>query len=268
MENTRFDDGPATWKATLAGIVPFLIWGAVPSMTWLVVRWAQLSQTTTESISWISWVGRFSILIVGFAIGWAKGFPRWSYPYVGVALTLPGVALAMSPLLAFTNFSSGYWIGYVVAVVLLLLFARAWRLLRSLYEGVRRDWTQLSFSLYTAVLTAFSMVLDIVPASYDVPWKLASYLIAVAGAAVYMRSRTGLQRLRAMLVSVTLAMTVVGVCRATYFDGLPVPGAHHPAVWWSAAQATGGLWAWVVVLILAPGMLEFFPSSPQRVPEA
>jgi len=268
MESIRFDEGPATWKATLAGILPFLVWGAVPSMTWLVVRWAQLPQTTTESISWVSWVSRLCILIVGFAIGWAKGFPRWSYPYVGVALTFPGVALAMTPLLAFVDFSGGYWISFVLAVALLLLLARAWRLLRPLYEGVRSDWTQLSFCLYTTVLTASSMVLETIPASHDVPWQLASHLIATGGALVYMRSRARLRRVSVLLVSVTLAMMVVGLCKATYFDWLSVPGKHNPAVWWSAARATGGLWGWLAVLILGPAMLEFFPSSPQRVPQA
>jgi len=212
---TPTGDGRSSWGETLAGLWPFLFLGPVSvTMTYLTVpAWFQYSETP----KYLSIVFVLSML-VGLGVAWAKGWPRWSYPYIGFAMVVGGLAIGGTvssmvftvgpewPVLPQVLIAVGAF-GLVVGI--LTLIARAWRPLHSLYRGIRQDWTRLSFGLFTGVLVLFGgggIDLDedpIFTLNVFVP-----SLVVLAGALVYLRSTTKAQRILALLVSLTLAVAV------------------------------------------------------------
>ena len=73
-----------SWAEALAGVGPFLVFGLA-----LVVMGPgrALAQRALGSVlpAWVplaSFGAAYLFLVAGFGVGWVKGFPRWSYPYI------------------------------------------------------------------------------------------------------------------------------------------------------------------------------------------
>ena len=215
---TPTGDGRSSWGETLAGLWPFLLGPVSVIMAYLTMpAWFQYSETP----KYLSIVFVLSML-VGLGVGWAKGWPRWSYPYIGFAMVVGGLAIGGTvssmvftvgpewPVLPQVLIAVGAF-GLIVGI--LTLIARAWRPLHSLYRGIRQDWTRLSFGLFTGMLVLFGgggIDLDEDPI-FTLNVFMPS-LIVLAGALVYLRGTTKAQRVLALLVSLILAvaMRVVG----------------------------------------------------------
>ena len=150
-----------TLAGLLAGLWLFIFLGPlialVPYMPGRVSQLFGIGQPL-----WLAVVALSSLL--GLGIGWAKGFPRWSYPYLVVVFfvvaapamaklsllvgalqvgRLPGVVILLASFLAM-----------IAAFVLLIFLAPP---LRRIIQDIRADWTRLSFgmSIYLAFATSF-----------------------------------------------------------------------------------------------------------------
>jgi lipoprotein signal peptidase len=127
----------------------------------------------------------------------------------------------------------------------LLLAARAWRPLRSLYEGVRRDWTRLSFGLFVSAGILFGLIEHEEDPALTVFVFLPS-LIVLLGAFAYLRSATKAQRILAMLISLALAIGVRAAGGKLFY---------------------GGYGAVLGAIIFIPALLELLPSTGQSQAE-
>jgi len=73
-----------SWAEALAGVGPFLALGlalVVMGSGWTLAQRAPGSALPT----WVplaSFGAAYLFLVAGFGVGWVKGFPRWSYPYI------------------------------------------------------------------------------------------------------------------------------------------------------------------------------------------
>ncbi len=76
----RNDDEREPWWHTLLGCLYFLMAGVG-----LMVQEMPLAWFESARLYPVDWTYIFCLLIpaIGFAAGWASGFPRWSYPYTG-----------------------------------------------------------------------------------------------------------------------------------------------------------------------------------------
>jgi hypothetical protein len=163
LEENQLDDfdemgagTTVTWKEILAAILPFILFGSTfvlegmdyhdsrpPGPTWPITRYWQ----------WAVLAG----LLVGLGVGWARNFPRWSYAYLGAVLMgSTGLASAASFGLELLGFTFGReqrvwldWMPLLLLALIMLLLTRSLRPLARLFEGMQRDWTRLSFVLYT-----------------------------------------------------------------------------------------------------------------------
>jgi len=132
---------------------------------------------------------------------------------------------------------------FALTMGVLLLAARAWRPLRSLYQGVRRDWTQLSFSLFLGAGILFGLIDHEEDPALTVFVFLPS-LIVLLGAFAYLRSATKAQRILAMLTSLALAIGVRAAGGKLFY---------------------GGYGAVLGVIIFIPALLELLPpADPSR----
>ncbi len=230
----------SSWKAGVVAILPFAMWPLASLLTLLNVPLS--IRTVWVSIS--SWF-YLLLLLIGIIAGWRMGFPRWSFPYVGLGILIIGVLPALR-LIEVVHSESILFAGVLLAMGLVVLIARVWRPLRRLHESIRRDWTQLSFGLYVALLLAQSLIYDPVPYDYQVPFEFTSSLIVVAGALLYWRSRTKSARVASLFIPAALAMSVATASRIGYFDF---------RYGWGEIRFLSEVWLGLAILLAAPALL-------------
>jgi hypothetical protein len=212
LSTLEIDERPGRWTEVLAGIWPFLIWG--PGAVIL----AYLPVPLRRYWGAIPGIIVFALpILIGMGIGWIKKFPRWSYPYVGLVLGSLA-ALGLNPLLLFSLiFPRGsVWsawaqiliaLGYfILACGLLLLTARRWHPLKPLYQGIRQDWTRLSFGLFTLAAVLFGGIDHEEDPTLTI-YVIAPTIILALGALLYLRSTAKSQRILALLFSLLLAVS-------------------------------------------------------------
>ena len=195
-----------------------------------------------------------ALLLLGLGVGWYKRWPRWSYPYLGLALFVLGgfvvnaifrVVFEVGPEWPFLP-QAMIAIGvFALTMGVLLLAARAWQPLRSLYQGVRRDWTRLSFSLFLGGGILFGLIEHEEDPALTVFVFLPSLIVSL-GAFVYLRSATKAQRILAMLISLALAIGVRAAGGKLFY---------------------GGYGAVLGAIIFIPALLELLPPTGQSQAE-
>jgi hypothetical protein len=249
--------GRSSWAETLAAIVPLLILGPVTA----VWHWGYNMGYLPAVI--VGWPRHLAILaaLIGFGMGWARGFPRWSYPHTGLVaifllnLLSKSVPLKYSgPIPAIVDLLNLPFAVLLVAATFLLI-VRIRHRFRPLSQSIRHDWTRLSFGLYILVILAFWMASELVPVGYRTPYMLGGSLIFTAGALLYMRSTNKSQRILALLICGTLAVTVAVSGRVSYYQGQLLPGLWRPGRWTGEAQMAAIVWGWLAALMVAPALL-------------
>jgi len=203
-----------SWIETLVGLWPFLLFGPVsvllaypdPLPDWRFTTWAQALIGIAYGLP----------LLVGLGIGWLRKWPRWAYPYLGVVLLILGsfmggatarLVFGIGPEWPFWPLLAIYVGNFALLLGALMLAARAWRPLQSLYQSIRRDWTQLSFGLFLFLGILFGSI-DHEEDPALTLFVLLPPLIVSLGAFVGLRSAKKTWRILAMLISSGLAVGV------------------------------------------------------------
>lgn len=240
-------DSLSTWAETLVGMGAFLAILAVFVLAWALGTLQANAILSEPALAVIGSVLALIIIgpfVIALGLGWVKGFPRWSFPYWGMAW-------ALSRLL-FDQWGWRAGIPLVLVAVIASLLARGVRPLRQLVTSVWNDWTQLSFAFYGALPLALVIAFDEVKEQ----GPEVMLLVALAlGALAYMRSTRIWQRALALFGSFTLIWAAATVCLANYWGGrqepwMPKPGDWSRTVQWMSKEGVGWL-----VLLLAPALL-------------
>jgi len=219
-------------------------------------------------------LGSYLFILLGLLAGWVRGFPTWSYLYLGFglvfALWLSDVATPGLELLGHTfarNEVWGWraWLGLGVIAVLALLLTRSLRPLAGLFTGVWRDWTCLSLAVYGVLPFAIWILFDEVHDPYHAIFLIVSSLLLAAGAAAALRSETTSRRMLSLLAGLTASWLVSTVALAAYWHGPRVPG-HAPFHWSETAVPMAIAWAVVVAILFVPVILSLLQrvTRPRR----
>ncbi len=212
MDSHRY--GKRGWGESTLGAVPFLVFGLLVAPYGLWFGWTTF---------WPLAVG-YLVLLFGLGAGWVKGFPRWSYPYLGSVLILtvywtdvstPGVTLLGHTFRRSELWGWRAWIPFSAMAAMALLLTRSPRPLLRLFTGIWQDWTLLSFMLYGLMPWAVWVSYDEVNSSCWFPSMMAAMLLLTAGALVYMRQNRTAGRLLALLGGLGLAW---GCATASFFS--------------------------------------------------
>ncbi|HSG45411.1 MAG TPA: hypothetical protein VLA72_19875, partial [Anaerolineales bacterium] len=142
---SRFDFEPGSRNETLAALVPFLIFGALPALVSYIGRVLTVPLWIQIAFTLFMWISVGSLLVIGFK----KGIPRWFMPYLG--LPLPIICLIAFNILispswrgfSFLQNSSWFvrqifnqgtlWFGLIVSILLIFLLTRLIPRLRSFH---------------------------------------------------------------------------------------------------------------------------------------
>jgi hypothetical protein len=245
-------DRPCPWVGTLAGLIPFLFTGlwsillallAFPPPPWQLIAYVG------------PLVAGYVITLIGLGVGWARGFPRWSYAYVlyvplfslYVSIAAYSTILPYPYLLCVPLFSS--LIPLAVMAIVVLVVTRSRPPLARLVTNVWRDWTRLSFALYSLVPILVWFAFDEVEDRFVLPFMVALTLILAGGALAYLRSARAWQRVTALLAGTALARVMATVGTKVYWNTHPEPWMTGPPVRWydivraSVAASGAGGWA-------------------------
>ncbi len=253
--------GQGSWSEALAGMVPLLVFGLAMALNEHLIRLAWSAYGTTV----YCFAACYFVLLIGLGVGWAKGFPRWSYPYGGLVLVSTWWWMGLnSPRVWILN-GPGAWIPLLMMAAVALLLTRSWRPLRQLPAGVWHDWTRLSFGLYGCLPLIVWLLFDEVTAPYPAPYLAASAVVLAGGALAYVRSARTPQRALALLMGMTLAWGVTTVGVAIYWDGRLMPWMTEPFHWYEQVQPMVITWVVLAALMFAPALLSLFRRPGESV---
>ena len=207
----------ASWGVSLVGALPLLLFG----LTALLDGFAELGGHSRPAIILLDGthnqpyipftapMGVYLFCLLGLLIGLLKGFPRWSYAYLGISIFFSFYYFSGS--FYGVNYSAWARILFFAVIILGLLLARSLKPLVRLLRGSWNDWTRLSFALY-AFGPPFMMLLFI-----EEDWGLSHLygllfdtLLLTAGAVAFMLSRTILGRVLSLQAAV-LILVVKGL---------------------------------------------------------
>jgi len=275
------EEKPATWGETLLGMGPFLIAPAIFITGFLVTSlFGALKPppepilTIVSSILVLIYVGPF-LFVLG--LGWVKGFPRWSYPYWGIALLFSIWLMdAATPGLRFFGYSFEHddlwgwraWIPVALVAVVAFLLSRI-RPLRLLAKRLWQDWTRLSFAIYGVLPLAVLLAFDEVHA--EEAYVVALNLLLGLGALCYMRSIYTWQRILSLLAGLLVTWAAATVYLAIYWNGRQEPWMDNPGNWVDTALWMNKLGGFLVLILLVPAclrLLRLFVNKIRPLPSA
>jgi len=253
---------PASWASVLAGMIVFLIYGLfliaheIPP-DWPVSNWLRYSNLV---LLWCI----IALPPIGLCVGWVKGFPRWSYPYLGNVL-LQGLYMmsVATPGLRFFNYTFGRndlwgwraWIPFLVAAVISLLVTRSLKPIIKLFTKVWKDWTLLTYGMFGFMPMLVWISFDEMDKLFSLPFMIILTLVMVGTVLLYLRSTHQWQRVLILAVGViTVTATAVAV----------------PAVYWRengwvyvAMATTGGII--IVAFVFLPALVGLLRYSLNRL---
>jgi hypothetical protein len=201
----------APWGAALVGALPFLLFG----LAYLMDGFAELGghnrlafhlldgSLKHPAIILTPLMGVYFVSALGLLFGLLKGFPSWSYAYLGMSLYFGW---------SFNNqnyygvfYKWWVWLPMLAAIVLGLLLSRSLRPLVRLLQGAWNDWTRLSFALYAFALPMFTVIF------FDEHWGVFQLyglffdtVLLAAVAVAFLRSRTTLGRVLCLEAAVLI----------------------------------------------------------------
>ena len=221
--STVFEDGirPLSGRQAVAAVLPFLMFGilSILSKTWGVLTNQPEITLLKLSLFVHPYTVFYWIILTGLGVGLLAGFPRWAYAYLGwtqiyiwwwSGMHFFGISVGNLPLLG--------------VFMVTLLIRRSWQPLRSMVDGLWRDWTLLSLAIYTLYGFVF-MLYDSNHHPYLLAFMIFTTLAISLGAFGYFHAVSPLRRVLALSAGLLVAAVLSGISEATWdfaaYYGLP-----------------------------------------------
>ncbi len=250
-----------------------------------------IAATDTNQPQWMDYIVLilfWGVVLFGLGLAIIKGLPHWSLPYLGFVLML-GLVLSrydriwgwIYPYFTQSFGPRSYWsiptriiyVGIFTFIVLFLVLLSALilvnllRLLpytRGVWQRIRSDWTQLSFLLYGVLVFGILIAFD--EYRYEDIWASIAWICLALGAWGYLRAKRQKQRILALIGGGTGAMWVVALAKWVLIPlqkwptGYPV--APSEASRWVETGSTMIHWVGILIILIAPALLNLLPSGP------
>lgn len=183
------------WPTAFLSLLPFFIAGTLRIILGYQPGWRPEQQSLMHF--WFLLIS-FLIVAVGFTIGAAKKFPRWSYPYA-VYSAFSAYTLSQYMVYLFKwNLGVRNNFFLILAVIAIFLWLPG---LRSFYSNIAQDWTLLSYSFFGLVLYLLSTI-DKDETPYLTLLVLLPSLLSLGAALAHLRIRSAYNRIVVLLVGV------------------------------------------------------------------
>jgi hypothetical protein len=256
------DDQPETWPGVAAGLAIFLIAG----LMLVLAELPRLVQPAPWAIFLrsLSFWGVLFVSSAGLAGGWIMGFPRWSYPYVPLAVFfLMYIANASTPGLTFfgyPTFGRQLW-GLRACIPLLLGIGLAWLVTHSFnpfkqfFTQIGKEWSLGTYALSGTLPLVIFIAYDEMDRAYSLRDMIVLTAMLVLMALFYLRSRSTLARRLTVGIGISLVLGYTAVSTTLIWHNLGPGNVFIP-----------GMIAWTVILVifyLSPGILVSIAKAVQ-----
>ena len=265
-DNKRPDAAASeSWRDALGGaglflLLPALLGVYAAAYALLGAQWPHPSTTYQVAGSIL-----FGLIVVGFmavaCASWIRGFPRWSFPYLGFGILCSLLMRSVSPGTTALGHEIGrperlLWQAFVPALIvagIALLVTRSVQPLRKLAADAWKDWTRISFALYGMLPIALVVPFDETHGGALVGIGLG--LVLGIGALTYMRSTRTWQRAAALAGGLAVAWLAATAWLTLFWNERQVFWMWAPAIGGRTAAAMSGAGAILMVLLFAPGLV-------------
>lgn len=260
VPNGKAARGPASWGATLAAALPLVGFLGAISMAGTVRRLlGALHLQILFHLLWRNaiWVAAmpmvfYLLLLGGLLVAWLRGFPRWSYPYLGwlpvFLISGVGVSWLDVPYLPLI------WGPLLVTLLLAILLRPSLEPLSALWRSWRRDWTLSGFAVLGILEFLVWGSFDEMPGPRDF-WQSVSVAVLVVGAVGYMRVSSRAGRVAALLGSAVLSVAFSAGVNAYYWHNVHMPYMAAPANGYTMLSQSLRAWAVLSVVLMAPALI-------------
>jgi hypothetical protein len=210
---------PATFGQIIMGSLPFFLFGLLMILLKIRGEW--------NFPLWMDTVGRFLFAFllllpaIGFAVGWVRNFPRWSYPYTAMAFLLgwyissastPGLNLFGYPIFGRELWGWRSWIPLGAAFVVALAISRSLEPIRKFFANLWDDWSIFSYLLAGILPFLVMVAFDEIDSLYSLYFMVPLAVLLVGMVVFYLQSRQARQRVLVLTVGTltVLAATALG----------------------------------------------------------
>lgn len=196
---------PSTRWQALIGTLPFLAFGIVSMI-------GKIDQFNDPQDIYLNLV--FYILVLsGLLIGWVRGFPLWSYSYLGWSLVFAW--WWTNTKIYGTDWGYRVWLPFGIMVLLALLWTRSLEPLKKLLRDIWNDWTRLSLAMFTLGALIFMGGGE----DHHPQWLLfllAATSIICIGAWCFLRSSSLIGRVLSIAISFIASAVPMGISYLTW----------------------------------------------------
>ena len=222
---TDHADAPTISEALLA-VLPVTAFG---------LAWISLSLPNTGlSENWLavmiiaSTVLACVVSLIGMAVGWLRGFPRWSLPYFGAAfffalywsnVTTPGLRPFGIEMFGRELWGWRAWVPFalVSAAACYRAYPRVdWR---AVQQRFKNDWTLVLFAVYGTSHMLVGFMFDEIKSVFLFPATVLGISMLAVGGVSYMLAKSVWVRIFALGASAYLTILFAGLFSAMYWDG-------------------------------------------------
>lgn len=218
---------PTPWRQVWPGVFYFVLVGSVLVLSEVLQSWGR-SEIFGE-ISSAMWFFGCLIVLVGALIGWLRGFPRWSYPYLANSLLI-AIFLPFIHTRGFVFFGVPIWgeglLGLRAWIPVLLVLPLGWALTRGkpsllvqLLDSWIWDWMVWAFGFYSWIPLALQVILDenYIGPSFSFPALLAGSLLTIIGSLIFLRAASRRTALIGLFAGAFTAVYTVSLSSSLYW---------------------------------------------------
>ena len=235
---------PLPKRQALLGILPFLAFG-ISSMIGKADHIFLLQRQYAE-------IAVYGLALVGLLIGWIRGFPLWSYSYLGWSLLLAWSNTNMS--IHGVRWGYQVWIPFGITVLIALLWTRSFTPVKKLLWDCWNDWTRLSLMMY-AIGAWVWMIYDENHHPYLIVFVFTSALVSTGAAWAFLRSSSLTSRVFSVAGGFVTGGIISQICYATWdwraYYGL----SETPQVWYQSLGQIIVIYTFWLVLLFWPAIV-------------
>lgn len=248
---------PGTWLEAFAAAVPFIIYGAFGIFQALNVNvfMPPPGPLGLRYGIWIVLIGNLAAAVV-LAIGWIKGFPRWSYAallplwFYYNHLTTMHLGGEPPPITGIRA-----WLPLLFVLGYALFRTRSLRSLWTFFTGIWQDWSRLSFLLYGFWAVVIPLTTDETYGPARVLYTAVAVVFMTVGAVAYVRAESSGQRILALLGGMAASSISLFLFLMPYWNGRYESWMQNPP----PALDTFGLVMQAVNLLIGFAVILFSP---------
>lgn len=265
MLHENSSNSPATTGQVMMGALPFFMFGLIMIMLELPVF--------LFDQDWFNSLGGFLLFVflilpaIGFGIGWVQNFPRWSYPYSGMALILavyiqnastPGVSFFGIPIFGRELWGWRAWVPLAAAFVIALAVSHSFKPFIRFFTNLWNDWTIPSYLMVGVLPLLVMFAFDEIDRMYSLYFMIPFGILLVGMVVLYLKARNTWQRALILTLGI-IVITFPTVWGSTSYwiehNGINPSGVR--SMWTTAATIT--------IIMLIPAWLELLRRSVARL---